>query len=377
MSQLSKIHSNWDIFCKIVDNLGDIGVCWRLAKQLHVEHGLMIRLWIDDFSAAIKIIPQLNISLNQQVIDEITILKWHAEADFTNAADVVIETFACELPTAYVSAMVQKKSNWINLEYLSAESWVADFHAKPSPQANGLTRYFYFPGFTEGTGGLIRESIDYVRGECGVLKEIHLSNVNPEFVRWHDSLKISLFCYPNAPIQDLFAALQANKNKVIVYTPASGILLKVAGFFEKNSIEIGEKFSKNNLTVHVLPFLSQPDYDKLLSECDLNFVRGEDSWVRAIWAEKPFIWQPYFQEENTHLKKLDAFLDSFYANYNAKDKVFNMHACWAGQQISATIWRDYLNQISDITAYTLQQSQQLAKQPDLATKLVIFCNNIA
>ncbi len=158
MSRLSKPHLSWDIFCKIVDNFGDIGVCWRLAKQLHDEHGLTIRLWIDDLSVAQKIIPQLDIGLNQQVVDKITVLKWHAGADFTKTADVVIEAFTCELPTAYVSAMTQKKSKWINLEYLSAESWVADFHAKPSPQANGLTRYFYFPGFTDDTGGLIRES---------------------------------------------------------------------------------------------------------------------------------------------------------------------------------------------------------------------------
>ena len=145
---------SWDIFCRIVDNFGDIGVCWRLAKQLHAEHGLDIRLWVDDLSAAQKIIPQLDVYLNQQVIDEITILKWHAEADFLTAADVVIEAFACELPAVYIKAMAQKKSKWVNLEYLSAESWVADFHAKPSPQANGLIRYFYFPGFNENTGGL-------------------------------------------------------------------------------------------------------------------------------------------------------------------------------------------------------------------------------
>ena len=371
------LKQQWDIFCKIVDNFGDIGVCWRLAKQLHVEHGLQISLWIDDLNAAKKIIPQLDIALNQQIFDEITVLKWHAGADFTNTADVVVEAFACELPSVYIKAMAKKKSKWINLEYLSAESWVAHFHAKSSPQANGLTRYFYFPGFTEATGGLIRESLACAQDERSVLEETQLPTVRPELVEGHGALKISLFCYPNAPVHDLLTALQANQNKVVVYIPASGILPKVAEFFGKNNIQIGEKITKNNLTVQVLPFLSQADYDQLLRECDLNFVRGEDSWVRAIWAGKPFIWQPYFQDENTHIKKLDAFLSLFYANFDAKKSVFKMHADWTGERLSTPVWRDYSNHFTDIADYTLQQSQQLAKQADLATKLVNFCHNIA
>ena len=390
--------AHWDIFCKIVDNFGDVGVCWRLAKQLYVEHGLEVRLWIDDLSIAQKIIPQLDTNLSQQAVDEITIMKWSAGSDFTKAADVVIEAFSCELPIAYISAMAQKKSKWINLEYLSAEPWVADFHAKPSPQKllnsnHGLTRYFYFPGFTESTGGLIRESNINKFGNKQNLPNTSFprkresildgnSSWIPAFAGISESeslesrLKVSLFCYPNAPIHDLLTALQANKNKVIVYVPASSILTKVTYFFGKNCIEIGEEITKNNLTVQVLPFLSQADYDKLLYECDLNFVRGEDSWIRAIWAGKPFIWQPYFQEENTHIKKLDAFLSLYYTNFNAKQSVFKMHANWAGEQLSATVWQDYLNQLPHLADYTLQQSQQLSKQEDLATKLVRFCNQI-
>lgn len=367
---------SWDIFCRIVDNFGDIGVCWRLAKQLHAEHGLDIRLWVDDLSAAQKIIPQLDVYLNQQVVDEITILKWHAETDFLTAADVVIEAFACELPAVYIKAMAQKKSKWVNLEYLSAESWVADFHAKSSPQANGLIRYFYFPGFTETTGGLIRESFDYAQHERSILEETQFHSVRPELVEGHEYLKISLFCYQNAPIKDLFKALQANKNKVIVYIPDSGVMSKVADYFGVKNIEIGQKTTKDNLTIQVLPFLSQFDYDKLLSECDLNFVRGEDSWVRAIWAAKPFIWQPYFQEENTHIKKLDAFLALFYANLDVKNSVFEMHANWSGQKLSLAVMQDYLNHFSQISDYTFKQSQQLAKQNDLATQLVTFCSKI-
>jgi hypothetical protein len=407
----------WDIFCKIVDNFGDIGVCLRLARQLHTEHGLQIRLWIDDLEAAQKIIPSLDLEKNQQNCDDITILKWDASADFSQAAEVVIEAFSCELPPAYLAAMVQQKSKWINLEYLSAENWVDDFHAKPSPQTNGLTRHFYFPGFTEAAGGLIREAgiaaqlqahiyprplagegarrrgrrAAQVDSEVAPLSNLSPASggvaftanileiftpVRPEPAEGHEAIKISLFCYPNASIHDLLTALQANNHAVDVYVPASSILPQVADFFEVETITVGDYFTRENLHVHILPFLSQADYDALLRDCDLNFVRGEDSWVRAIWAGKPFIWQPYFQDENTHVKKLNAFLDLFYADFEQKKVVCEAHSAWLAGRITNTIWQNYLNNLTVIKNYTQQQSAQLAQQTDLAAKLVIFCNKI-
>ena len=404
----------WDIFCKIVDNLGDIGVCWRLARQLQVEHGLQIRLWIDDLAAAQKIVPSLNIAENSQVCDEITILKWanvnkEGEVDFSNAAEVVIETFACGLPSAYLAAMVQQqspvcKTKWINLEYLSAETWVDDFHAKPSPQANGLTRYFYFPGFTDATGGLIRErsistqlrsNINPLpqagegarqRGRGAVqvnLDVAPLSNLSPTSGREafavessERNLKVSLFCYPLAPIHDLLTAMAESNQQINCYVPASSILPQIADFFGKETIGVGDYLSQKNLHLHVLPFLSQADYDALLRDCDINFVRGEDSWVRAIWAGKPFIWQPYFQDGNTHIKKLNAFLDLFYADFAAKQVVCEAHSAWVLGQFSNEVLQSYLDNLSAINTFTRQQSNKLAKQDDLAAKLVIFCNKL-
>ena len=363
----------WDIFCKIVDNFGDIGVCWRLARQLQSEHGLQIRLWIDDLDAAQNIISVLNIAKSSQVCDKITILKWpiaeklsadkEDEADFSKAAEVVIEAFACGLPSAYLAAMVQQQSKWINLEYLSAEPWVADFHAKPSPQINGLTRYFYFPGFTDATGGLIRER-DILGSHC----DQGQNDV--------EGLKISLFCYPRAPIQDLLTAMAESNQPISCYVPASSILPQIASFFGKETMDVGDDLSQKNLHVYALPFLSQTDYDELLRDCDINFVRGEDSWVRAIWAGKPFIWQPYFQDENTHIKKLNAFLDLFYVTSDTAQVVCETHSAWVLGQLSNEVWQSYMDNLSAINAFTCQQSNKLAKLDDLAAKLVIFCNKI-
>ena len=418
---------SWDIFCKIVDNFGDVGVCWRLAQQLQVEHGLQIRLWVNDLEAAQKIIPSLSVAENSQVCDDITILKWHrideGEADFSQAAEVVIEAFACELPPAYLAAMARQQSKWLNLEYLSAETWVEDFHAKLSPQTNGLTRHFYFPGFTEATGGLLRETCTY-RHSDESRNPASLKSLDSDFCRddrQGNALKVSLFFYPNAPIKDLLSALQANIHAVSVYVPKCSALSKIADFFDVEAIGVGDYFTRENLHVHILPFLSQADYDQLLADCDINFVRGEDSWVRAIWAGKPFIWQPYFQDENTHIKKLDAFLELFYADFEcvknnstvnqtlkqpsfprrresssaAKNKmdsrlrgndgiegydpfnsVTNIHHAWVAGTMTTAIWQNYLDNLSAIKSHTQQQSSKLQKQTDMASKLVIFCNNI-
>ncbi len=354
----------WDIFCKIVDNFGDIGVSWRLAQQLQNEHELQVRLWVDNLSIAQKIIPTINIKKYSQIIDNIEILFFNSTINFTDAADVVIETFSCGLPENYLQLMSKKPSKWVNLEYLSAENWVADFHAKPSPQPQlNLTRHFYFPGFTEKTGGLLREK--------------NLLPRYSDFLRNDgEGIKISLFCYPHTSIRDLFTALQTNLHAVSVYVPESSILPQIADYFGVEAIDVGDSFTRDNLHVHILPFLSQADYDALLRDCDLNFVRGEDSWLRAIWAGKPFIWQPYVQEENTHLKKLESFLSLFYADFEQKEILCNAHEYWAAGHMSSDVLNDYLNNLNTLKTYTLQQSQQLAKQPDLATKLVDFCNNL-
>ena len=367
----TSVKQHWDIFCKVVDNFGDIGVCWRLAQQLHMEHGLQVCLWIDDLSAAQSIITSLNVEKNRQICDGISIEKWDETTDFTQAAEVVIETFACGLPDKYLTAMQCQKSKWINLEYLSAESWVDAFHGKPSPQsflnsANGLTRYFYFPGFSEATGGLIRER------SIGELNQ----QDNPK----ENNLKVSLFCYPDAPIHHLFTAMIDSNEVINCYVPASSILPQIADFFGEETIGVGDYLSRDNLHVHILPFLSQTDYDKLLRDCDINFVRGEDSWIRAIWAGKPFIWQPYFQSENTHIKKLKAFIDVFYANCEQKEVLWEAHEYWAAEHTFQgdfrDIWHNYINALQAIKLHTKTQSQKLAAQTDLATKLVIFCNNL-
>lgn len=370
----------WDIFCKIVDNFGDIGVCWRLARQFDHEHGIQVRLWIDDLNIARQLIAALDTAQKTQLIDNITIAVWDADTWFDQTAEVVIEAFGCELPEAYL-ALMQPDTIWINLEYLSAEPWVEGFHARNSKRGD-LTRHFFFPGFAQATGGLLREH-DIVENNQKIVSSKQLQS---DFLRQFNipmdddsaTLKISLFSYPHAPISDLLSAMADSATKISCYVPATSILPKIAAFFGKESITAGDHLHTKNLSLHVLPFLTQADYDKLLASCDINFVRGEDSWIRAIWAGKPFIWQPYLQAENTHLIKLKAFLDVFYSGCEdaAQQAEIAIHNGWASQHVSASTWQDYLSNIGTLKTFTAQQTSALASQPDLATNLVIYIEKL-
>jgi len=377
--------SRWDIFCKIVDNFGDIGVCWRLARQLEHEHGkhehgISVRLWIDDLNIASQLIPALDTVHRTQLIDGITICAWDTDTMFDQAATVVIESFGCELPESYLSLM-QPENIWINLEYLSAEPWVEGFHARHSKHGS-LIRHFFFPGFTQATGGLLRER-DIVENNRSIatgklLQSDFFRQLNLGLDNDSAALRISLFSYPHAPINDLLAAMAESVTEISCYVPATGILPKIAEFFGKASINAGDSFTRGSLTLHILPFLTQIDYDKLLASCDINFVRGEDSWIRAIWAGRPFIWQPYLQAEDTHLIKLKAFLDVFYSGCAeaAKQATITMHHAWASKQVSTTAWEAYLANISALKAFTAQKTDALALQPDMATNLVIYIEKL-
>ncbi len=351
---------HWDIFCKVVDNFGDIGVCWRLANQLAHEHELQVRLFVDDLQVVSKMIPIIDFNKSSQLIDNIEIINFNYE---TQPAEVVIEAFACSLPTAYQNSTTES-TIWVNLEYLSAENWVADFHGGNS-KVGKLTRHFYFPGFTENTGGLLRER-DLITQRDAFLQAQTREN----------DLKISLFCYENAPLQTLFHALAGGMKKTTIYAPLTNSIQKIARFFGKECLKVGDVLIKNQLTLRVLPFLSQTEYDELLWTCDINFVRGEDSWVRAIWAGKPFMWQPYVQSESTHITKLNAFLDMF---YRESESACDAHRYWSmgdsKVQWSSDIWQRYLDNLPATQATTQLKSRRFAEQTDLATKLVHFCIN--
>jgi uncharacterized repeat protein (TIGR03837 family) len=372
----------WDIFCRVVDNFGDIGVCWRLARQLIAEHGFSVRLWVDDLVTFSRISSTIDATLDQQTLAGIDVCRWREPFPDVVPGDVVIEAFACELPAKFKQAMAEKTNAlaWINLEYLSAEPWVTGTHRLPSPQA-ALTKYFFFPGFVPETGGLLRE-----RDLIGNRKKFQaIDTLQAEF--WQslgltapklNELRVSLFCYDNPALPTLLQQIAAGKSAVTLLVPVGVASKALEKIFDAPLCEVGQSTSVGNLTLRVIPFLDHERYDQLLWACDVNFVRGEDSFVRAQWAARPFVWHIYPQTENAHRIKLDAFLDLFCADMPAavSIQVRSFWHAWNGAGLAPTAWEKWLEIRSNIGFQASAWAEKMAQQSDLATALVRFSGDL-
>lgn len=360
---------HFDIFCRVVDNYGDIGVCWRLARQLAAPpHQKNVRLWVDDLHSFKRLEPRLQTELNEQHIDGVTVHPWNDAQSFPLPAEVVIEAFACELPDTYKAAITDK-TVWLNLEYLSAEDWVEDCHAQPSPQQQGKRKHFFFPGFTERTGGLLREEnlkqqrLSWQQDQSNaqaLWTKIGLSERTQIELMHGQRRQILLFSYPSAPVMALLQALQQGNHDTLVLSPTP--------FTPEQQV-----LSNDHLQLHHFNFVSQQEFDHLLWSSDLNFVRGEDSLVRALWAAKPFIWQPYEQEEGLHTKKLQALLDRSPMNQAVQTLMHTWSNCdsqqFTDQYLScmqAPMWHRWREE-------ALQWHNTLLQQKDLCTHLLEFC----
>ena len=271
------------------------------------------------------------------------------------------------------------KQVWLNLEYLTAEKWAAESHFLASPHPTlPLTKHFFFPGFDAKTGGLIRER-GLIERRDAFQHEAQTAFWQKLDVKSSSALKVSLFCYPHAPLKGLLEAIAGGNLPTIIFVPDSGVLPVISQCLGVNPLKVGEQFTQGNLTLHVLPFLIQEDYDYLLWACDINFVRGEDSWVRALWAAKPFIWQPYEQSENTHITKLNAFLDFYTADLPKVTRTVlqQSHLSWCSDDYTKANWLDLSGELPALQKHAVKLANQLANQPDLAAKLVIFCENFS
>lgn len=286
----------WDVFCRVIDNHGDAGVCWRFAADL-AARGERVRLWIDDPSPLAWMAPGGAVGVE--------VLHWTEatppQSTTMAPGEVVVEAFGCDPPPAFVAAMAAMAGmaappTWINLEYLSAEDWVERAHALPSPQMSGpgrgLLKHFFFPGFSGRTGGLLREpGLLAARAAFERAPWLAAHGIAP---RPGERLAC-LFCYDNPALPGLLQLL-AERPTLLLATPGPATRQLAAAALPPG------------LRMQALPWLTQPDFDRLLWSCDLNLVRGEDSLVRATWAARPFVWQIYPQHDMAHAAKLDAFL---------------------------------------------------------------------
>ena len=89
----------FDIFCRVIDNYGDIGVCWRLAQQLSRHASASgVRLWVDDLQRCRALVPEVEPSLSHQLVRQVELVHWTDSPPAYTPYDVVIEAFACDPP---------------------------------------------------------------------------------------------------------------------------------------------------------------------------------------------------------------------------------------------------------------------------------------
>ena len=321
---------------------------WRLACNL-AARGETVRLWADELSALAWMAPD--------GAPGVTLVDWDADSQLAAPGDIVIEGFGCDLPAAYLQSMatLTPPPSWINLEYLTAEAFAQRAHGLPSPVLSGpgagLAKRFFYPGFTAQTGGLLREQDLLARqSRFDRVAWLRQLRIDP-----HRGRLVSLFCYEPQALRCLLLQLQQ--------APESTQLLVTAGRATAAVRAQLQTLDKTQLSVTYLPLLTQDAYDDLLWACDFNFVRGEDSLVRALWAGRPFCWQLYPQDDGAQHAKLSAFLDWL----DAPAAWSNFHRCWNGQggtlpQLDPVGWRPCAG----------AARERLLQQDDMVTQLLRF-----
>ena len=377
----------WAIFCRVIDNFGDIGVCWRLAGDL-ARRGHRVQLWLDD-SAALAWMAPVGCE-GVEVLAWTTPWAWPASTKFM-PVDVMVEAFGCEIAPEFIAEQTKnawasgknrsknsldsQQNNqqpvWINLEYLSAEAYVERCHALPSLQSSGprpgWTKWFFYPGFTPLTGGLLREQ-DLADRQSRFDKAHWLSAQGLPIA---GEKRISLFSYEPAALSALLRQLAASGfgGEPVRLLVAAGRAEKAVKKALKQALETHFHHQitlqpmlslPGLLSISYLALLSQADYDHLLWASDANFVRGEDSLVRAIWAGKPWVWHIYPQDDGAHHAKLEALMNrlgtplslrAFHRIWNADNAPDDglVELDWSAWQSFAHKVQNSLSQQTDLT----------------------------
>ena len=383
------------LFCTVIDNYGDAGVGWRLAQALVHEEGMRVCLWLDDWAALRPLCPDLGTD-NGQCVQGVQLFRWQTNRLpesllMAPEADAVLELFACDLPPQVLAQMQLFRPLWLNLEYLSAEAWVDDVHLLPSLQGNGLAKYFYCPGFGSRTGGVLRPPsgrlcpppcwADSIQPQA-LRQRLRLPETTPS-----DTTVVYVFAYAS-PVWGMWLhAWHALAEPIEVWLAPGQALDSIRtalGLPETCLRQAGDCWVWDAVTVRVVAFVSQAEFDGLLCLADVLLVRGEDSFVRAQWAAKPMLWHIYPQAELAHLPKLQAFWARVAAFANdsgslAAHQSLSMQLNNPSQPMSQTecnaAWRRLWSGRGHWQQWQQAWTQSLAQQPGLAQKLASFIRN--
>jgi uncharacterized repeat protein (TIGR03837 family) len=325
-----------DMFCHVVDNFGDAGVVYRFAKEFLLAHPLCrIRVFCDDLSPLANMRPGIDSSAAYQQVGGIAYVRSTALDDILisqlGPADVVIEAFGCDIPDPYARGPLLLARVWINLEYLSAEPWVPSYHLQRS--VNGTTgpqKYFFMPGFTKDTGGVIVDTaVESARPEMAARRLEYLNEFLAPFglsePNLCDALFGTVFTYMRG-FDSLLRDLGAAASRAYLFVCGDKSKQGMDATLQRaHAVRHGDyRYLAGNVTVLYLPFIPQSRFDSLLCLSDFSLVRGEDSLVRAMLACRPFIWTAYIQDRRYHLVKVNALCNAM-ARYFDDEAVFKTY----------------------------------------------------
>ena len=343
--------STIDIFCEVIDNYGDVGVAYRLAREFKRIYSNKQLRFIINKTEELDLIKKA---------EDITIIAYKNIDKIETPADLIIETFACNIPETYMNKALKTSKLIINLEYFSSENWVDDFHLQESFLGGNLKKYFFIPGLSEKSGGIIldKEFLDR-KNKVQENKEYYLKQFN---INENYDLIISVFSYEKN-FDNFLETLQKLDKKVL--------LLLLSEKTQKNFIKY---FDNNNYYDKIkavkLPFFTYDKYEELLALCDINLVRGEDSFVRALLLAKPFLWHIYPQDENTHIIKLESFLEKYCPNNKELKETF------INYNINKDDFSYFFDNLDEIKKYNEKYADYLIKNCNLIDKLINFIEKI-
>ena len=340
-----------DIFCQVIDNYGDVGVAYRLAREFkRVYPNKKLRFVINQ-------IEELNLIRKSE---DIEIILYKDISKIENSADLIIESFGCEIPKEYMDKALKNSKLIINLEYFSAEKWVDDFHLQESFLGGNLKKYFFIPGLSEKSGGILLDNEFLERKKkVEANKEYYLEKF--EIKEKYDLIG-SVFSYEKN-FDSLIEELKKLNKKVILLILSEKTQKNFIKYFDNGNNYDKIKFVK-------LPFFTYDKYEELLALCDFNLVRGEDSFVRALLLGKPFLWHIYPQDENTHIKKLESFLEKYCSNNKELKQTF------INYNINKDDFSYFFKNFKEIEKYNKNYANYLIKNCNLMEKLINFIENI-
>lgn len=315
-----------DLLCRVVDNLGDIGVAWRLARALRDE-GARVRLVVEGMEAFRSVEPSVDADAPFQERKGVLIRPWASGAGGSSQAAAfadylsdppraIIECFACGRPDWLEDMLFGRgfagRAAIVDLEYLSAEDWVPGFHKLPSvTRSAGVRKWMFMPGFGPGTGGLTmgrdfgralgRSASDPLGSRQSAIDAIEGRSDAPSSIFPEDA--VNRFWFLAFSYELDYSALMAELARFSEEKPC--LLLSAPGRSRESVLRAWEDAGKP-FPLADLPYLPQPLWDELILAADFAIVRGEDSLSRAALGGNPFIWQAYPQDADTRLEKARA-----------------------------------------------------------------------